>query len=116
MNDEKYITLIKKLTDSTVRGTVTWRKTSGKDEFKAAVGKNAVAVFWHEFDSYRIEPEDKEEYYAISIFNSSGQEIDDYRQYVKQNPKGEISALFEAARRSYYKIDQTIDEIISELK
>ena len=116
MNDEKYITLIKKLTDSTARGTVTWRKTNSIDEFKAAIGKNAVAVFYHEYCKYEPEEVDRSEYYSISIINSSGQEIDDYRQYTKLNPKGEISTLFEAACRSYYKIDQTIDEIISELK
>lgn len=119
MIKDKYDELISKLTEATGKGTVAWEKTSSSNEFQVKLGDNAVTISFYDPASFsfivggagnRNVPE-----YSFGIVNSNGEMIEcDTKE--KGEPGFErLKTLFEEARRKYYKVDETIDDILKAL-
>ncbi|HZX19128.1 MAG TPA: hypothetical protein VFF22_19945 [Pseudomonas sp.] len=112
--DEKIRNLIGTLTDKTSTSKIKWERTSRDNEFICKTGSGAITV-----DSYMAGHEfsDEEEHVVdICILNDQGIQIE--RIYYDENSPSEfrlLLSLHQSIYRKYHKIDEVIDNIISEI-
>lgn len=108
MVPEKYKLIIEKLIDKTDKKGVIWTKTSGGNEFKLIFDKSSITI-----DQYGGDPG----WADFIIYNEKGQQID---RIALNQEDGEsydlLIRLHESAKRCYYKVDETLDNIFSELE
>lgn len=109
---EKYNRLIKALVDATEAHKVTWEKVSRLNEYKTSFGKEAVSIQCRERHS-----EDGKivTSYALLLWNKDGKNIDEYHGGIDAT-RYTLDFLFEAARRSNLKVEDTLDTILSKLE
>lgn len=109
----KYQSLISALLDATAERKIKWEKINGSNEFQTVINKNTVSVHCSEHYVALGDCDDKTRY-SLHLKNKDGVIID---TYVGGNTctRNEPEYLYEAARRSYYKVEETIDGLISKL-
>lgn len=115
---EQYTELINKLIEATKDKRIDWQLSINKDEYKTNVGGNSISIKEHVYDPYAIFSDfDKETYAIMSISNISGKEIDSVKGSKESSPSDykTLSNLYEIAKRSYNKVDETLDNILKEL-
>lgn len=89
-----------------------WDITSQSDEFQTMVGNISVLI---------VEPRRSLGFNAnldsmsIALVNENGVEIDRQRVEKTDGSYARFLELFEKARLNYYKVDDVLDKIISEL-
>lgn len=108
MIDKKHKDLINKLTEKTRAKKANWSKTSGNDEYKIALETATITL-----DNW----EDRGmNYMDFRIFNDRGDLIS-----TLTFPENELidynflRKLHDFAKENYYRVDETIDDIFSEL-
>ena len=97
--------------DATENHKITWGKTNRENEYKTTLGKNAVSIRCH---TKYGEDEKKAIFYAMLLWNKEGENIDEYHGGITYT-RYSLDSLFEAARRSTLKVEDTLDMILSEL-
>lgn len=121
MIKEKYETLIKKLFEATGEGKVEWEKTSSRAEYQTKIGSSAVNIGFFDPDdlsnSYYYSPSGAtpELFYYLTIFNSEGKAVDSESIKESDSDFEMIKDLYHEVRRKYYKVDETLDDILSNL-
>lgn len=120
MIKDKYETLTRKLIEATGKGTVEWEKTSANNEFQARLGNNAVSIsFFDPGDFASIltidNGSDKGIYYCLSLINSEGKMIDCEIKHQDEYGYERLKDLYSEARRKFFKVDETLDEILKNL-
>lgn len=116
---KKYQSLVDKLQNATADRKISWEPTSKGDEFKVNFGNSAVSV-----SRYETFPDgifggnltakllakltlwDKDGNKIDEIITSKDEQISDYTS---------ISNLYDTIRRSYYHVDEAIDDILNRL-
>lgn len=121
MIKDKYETLVKKLIEATEKGTVEWEKTSANNEFQTKLGNSAVSVSFYDPEDFTsifsIDNEsDKRKYYCLSLINSEGKMIDCEIKHQNEVGYERLKDLHSEARRKFFKVDETLDEILKTLK
>jgi hypothetical protein len=101
--------LIKALIEKTNSKQAIWGKTSRPNEFKMHFEKGAITTdYWRDDDDF--------DNVDIGIYNSFGDRIDNYFARRDTSDFELIMALYNTAKREFYKVDETIDFIFSEVK
>ena len=116
---EKYQRIVSMLLTLTSEERVEWEKTSG-NEYKVNVGKNCITIMYHEANPYNavvnVTPDTT--FLKLLLWNQDGELIDDVKIEKRDFGSADydnLMALYEAARRSYGKVYETLDNIISDL-
>ena len=110
--ESKYNEIVNILIEKTKSGNISWNETSSSNSFIVNVGKNAVIV------GYIDNPFDDEyQFYTIDVLNILGSTI----EKTKIGPKDKegyslMEQLYNIVNRNVMKVDETLDEIISDLK
>ena len=109
--DSRLTELLANLMPATTSGLLHWGTDDGKT-FAAEVGKDLVVLIEKDFSA-----EDSEEEYWINLKNTKIDKIIKNYYVVESDPDLERAAnLYEAARENAYQVDQTIDQIISDIR
>lgn len=112
--DEKTKNLIDKLLEKTNSSKISWEKTSRGNEFIFKTKSGSVTV-----DSYMAGEEfgnHEEHIVDICILNLQGEQIE--RTYYEESSHLEFKlllSLHQSIYRKYHKIDEIIDDIISQI-
>lgn len=116
---EKYQQIVSMLLTLTSEERVEWEKTSG-NEYKVNVGKNCITIMYHEANPYssvvNVTPDTT--FLKLLLWNQDGELIDDVKIEKRDFGSADydnLMALYVAARRSYGKVYETLDNIISDL-
>jgi hypothetical protein len=110
----KYQRLVDKLQASTKERKITWVEGSAKNEYKAVIGKNSVSIKYNPLTKESIIEEEAKGYVTMAIWNSKGVMIDVMKEGVDYYAFS-LYSLYNSARRAYLKVEETVDEMISEL-
>ncbi len=114
MKNNKYNELIDKLLDATSEGMKKWDITSQSNEFQTMVGNISVLIVGPR-RSLGFNANLDMESMSIALVNENGVEIDRQRVEKTDESYERFLELFEKARLNYYKVDDVLDKIISEL-
>lgn len=115
----KFEKLIKILNEKTKKGELNWEVTASPNLYQTSFSNSSVQIF-----TKCIEPEDSYEQeltdYIVQILNEDGNLIDEIKssQYRTADfmMNMMIQELYEEARRSAMKADETIDNILKEIE
>ncbi len=107
MIPNNYQKLIDKLIDKTQRNQAIWDKTSRENEYKLELGKGSITVdnWEHEFEMH----------VDINLRNDRGDIVDSISRTKGTVDYDSIMQLHTVAKKSFYKVDETIDSIFKEL-
>lgn len=109
MIPEKIANLIKAIIEKTNSKKATWGKTSRENEFKLHFQNGAITTdFWSN--------DRGEEFVDIAIYNSFGDRIDSYEAEKGEEDYTVIIELHNVAKRDFYKVEETIDNLFNEAK
>ncbi|WP_026951301.1 hypothetical protein [Algoriphagus mannitolivorans] len=102
---------ISKLIDAIINKTeakkAIWGKTSRNEEFKLFLEKGAVTTdTWVENGIEAID---------FAIYNSYGDKIDNFVAYKGDDDFDILSRLHNTAKREFFKVDETIENLFKEL-
>jgi hypothetical protein len=101
-------TLIKAVIDKTSSKKAIWGKTSRPNEFKLHFEKGAVTTdYWVDENGEIID---------FGIYNAFGDRIDNYYALKGSTEYELLYELHSCAKRNFYKVDETISSIFSEVK
>lgn len=109
MMTENIKMLIEKLIKKTTAGQANWKKTSRDTEFKLEFQKGAVVTDnWTDGEGLHVD---------LAILNDNGDIVErviyDYEQ---EEDYKKILEVYELAKKSYFKSDETIKNIFEELE
>lgn len=108
MIPENFKKLIDKLKEKTTAKQAIWTKTSRDNEYKLDIGKGAITLdYWQDM-------EDATWLVDIAIMNDRGDRVDSFVTSEGEDFKT-LKELHLIARRSYYKVDETFQNIFKEL-
>lgn len=117
---EKYQQIVAMLHDLTDEGKVEWEKTSS-NEYKVCIGNNYISILYHEANLYSamVNAAPDVSFLKLLLWDQNGDILDDVK--VEQREYGSIDydnlmGLYTAARRSYGKVYDTLDGIITDLE
>ncbi len=97
------------LVDATNSGKLDWRQGDIDDGYSVPIGPVFTFLVWHWFD-------DIEETSGFTAQLRKGTIVVDALRATQYSPKfGALEAVHEAARRSYYNVDEAIGEVEGEL-
>lgn len=117
---EKYQQIIEKLLLLTSEGKVEWEKTSG-NEYKVGIGSNNISILYHEASLYSLIANAAPDvsYLSLRLWDKNG-ELLDYETVEKRDFGSTdydiLMNLYIAARRSYGKVYDTLDDILLNLE
>lgn len=117
---EKYQQIVKKLLLLTSEGKVEWKKTSA-NEYKVGVGNNNISILYHEASPYSIMANAAPDisFLSLRLWDHNGS-LKDYEIVEKRDigstDYDNLMSLYVAARRSYGKVYETLDDILQDLE
>lgn len=100
--------LIEAIVEKTESKEAIWGKTSRPDEFKLFLENGAVTTDWW--------TENGNEVIDFAIYNSFGDRIDNFIAYKGEFDFNLLNKLHSAAKREFYKVDETIENLFKEIK
>lgn len=109
MIPEKIVNLIQAIIEKTNSKKATWGKTSRENEFKLHFQNGAITTDWWSNDR-------SDEFIDIAIYNSFGDRIDSYEAMKGDEDYSTISELHNVAKRDFYKVEETIENLFKEAK
>ena len=116
---EKYQQIVSMLLTLTSEERVEWEKTSG-NEYKVNIGNNYITIMYHEASPYIVvaNATPDNDFLKLLLWNQNGELIDEVK--IEKRDFGStdydnLMALYVAARRSYGKVYDALDNIISDL-
>jgi hypothetical protein len=99
--------LIMALIDKTISQKAIWGKTSRPNEFKLSLENGAVTT-----DRWS---QDGDEIVDCCIYNVYGDKIDNFVAKSEEPDFDLLRELHDAAKREFYKVDETINNMFNEL-
>ena len=116
---EKYQQIVSMLLTLTSEERVEWEKTS-VNEYKVNIGNNYITIMYHEASPYIVvaNATPDNDFLKLLLWNQNGELIDEVK--IEKRDLGStdydnLMALYVAARRSYGKVYDALDNIISDL-
>jgi hypothetical protein len=117
---EKYQQIVKMLLSLTSEDKLEWEKTSG-NEYKVSIGKNDISILYHEASPYSFVANAAPDvsFLKLLLWDQNGELLDEEK--VEKRDYGSIDYdnlmnLYVAARRSYGKVYETLDDILLDLE
>ena len=111
MKNNKYDTLINRLVDSTIKNQICWDKTIRQEEFKAEVSNYSINITRLSQGTFSIAKNNTDKY-ALSLFNEEGDMIDVIEIFTTDEDYQLAVNLYSEARRSFFKVEDVLDELI----
>src|ERR1043165_6493646 len=115
----KHEKLIDQLVTKTKQGSVNWESTDAQDQYVLSLKQGAILFDKFQasaFDLGSIAISGEPKYsYRFTIVNNEGEEIDHITIRRSDNQYIAIAQIFYAIYRKVNRIDEKLDEIISEL-
>lgn len=117
---EKYKQIVKMLLSLTSEGKLEWEKTSG-NEYKVSIGKNDISILYHEASPYSLVTNAATDisFLSLRLWDHNGS-LKDYETVEKRDygstDYDNLMSLYVAARRSYGKVYNTLDDILQDLE
>lgn len=114
MNNSRYNQLIDKLLQATIEGRLSWVASSMANEYQTSIGQNLVLISGPRRSlgfNVNLEMENM----SIALVNNDGVEIDRQKVEVSDSAYDNFLELFDMARKNYYKVDETLQEVIDEV-
>ena len=116
---EKYQQIVSMLLTLTSEERVEWEKTSG-NEYKVNIGNNYITILYHEANPFVViaNAAPDKDFLKLLLWNQNGELIDEVKiekRDFASTDYDNLMALYVAARRSYGKVYDTLDSIISDL-
>lgn len=99
--------------EATEKRRITWETTKGSNEYKTAVGENSISVRSCETSGLPDNTKGST-YYSLFLWNKDGENIDMYDE-LQYYSYYSLKNLYEAARRANLKVEETLEEVLSEL-
>jgi hypothetical protein len=109
MISPKYLELVEKLSSRTEERKIIWQKSSSSGEFKLQLASGTLTIVRYEGD-YNNRP-----FIVINIYNDRGDKIDVIEAEDSTQEFNALEQLYSFVRRSYYRVDETIDSFFDEL-
>ena len=108
MNNEKLHELMIRLNEKTLAKQIIWKKSSGSEEFKLSLKTGPITI-------QKVQQRYNSAYIEISLYNLDGDMIENH--IVSEAHKDYQAALdlFTNVRRTFYKVEETLDDILSQL-
>lgn len=113
--DEKMTMLIEYLKSKTIKRLAKWTTTSSETEFVLILNSGRVTIgYYLGYD----DSGDRDYIVEIKIYNESGNEIMNFSANQDNFPVEyrSLMDLYNAARSSYYKTEETIESMMEELQ
>lgn len=110
----KYQQLVEKLQKATENRTISWERTSSPNEYQTIIGDNSISIRYHEKLGFIINPSETT-YVALLLWNKQGQNIDEVKEDKGDFDFKLLYNLYESARRASCNVDETLDEMLSQL-
>jgi hypothetical protein len=109
---EKYRELIDRLSNKTEADELKWRETANPNMFQVSFPNYSITI------SKEKDPLEIFEYIIIvGIVNSEGKGVDLFTQHdIGSNYAGQLSNLYQKARRQALGAEKALDEILNALK
>ena len=112
---QKYRDLVDKLQNATEERKITWEKTSSENGYFAEIGVNSVTVNYIPGHSLAILGGEISERVSLALRNKDGDVIDEVKAETNNYDFHSLYKLYESARRSCLKVEETIDEMLANL-
>lgn len=124
MVDEKYKELINKVIQKTSEGKSNWLSTGQEDQYVLHLSKGSIVIDKYDRRMSRQVNRmvggqvDFLNTYEITISNDDGNVVDSFSVSEDEKPEAWslLKELYDCARRSYLKIDETLDGMLEEVK
>lgn len=113
--EDKIRKLVDALITGTTNGKISWQVTERQDEYSTKLDNGAITVdLWDAFD----EVEDPISLVDIAFLNILGEQVDRVVFGLVSDPHDfrRLAELHKLAKRSYLKIDATLDNMLGELE
>jgi hypothetical protein len=115
--DDRYIELLKSIIIKTNEDNAIWKDTSTSDQYALYLDSGSIIVDYYQernHPEYGSQPEG----YGVTIINRDGVEIEDIKRWSSEGGEAFdiIRDLYHTAKRSFLKVDETIDGMIEEVE
>ena len=110
---QKYKQLVEKLQQATDKRAISWEKTSRANEYQTMIGNNSISVQYYEKADFVIDLENKT--HVSLLLWKDGTNIDEVRADMGETDYITLQKLYDSARRSCMRVDETLDDILSQL-
>ncbi len=111
MQDEKALALVSETLAKTQQGRIPWEPAVSGDALIAAIkGKYSLVLTREESDAWR------QENIRLAMKDQSDREILTVDRYIDGVEYTDLQTLYDTARRQAYRVDQQVDDLISDLK
>lgn len=107
MINNNYANLIQKLLDATIEGRLSWQKSSTPDEFFITISDYRFTIKKQSQNRFSLSSNNQSTF-IIYLANINGEIIDMQRVKNDEEDFQFVGYLFDAARRSYYKVDNVV--------
>lgn len=114
MRNSRYNKLIERLLQATSEGKLHWDASSQANEYQVSVGENLVLISGPR-RSLGFNVNLDMENMSIALVNRDGIEIDRQKVEISDPTYEKFLELFDMARKNYYKVDETLQEVIDEV-
>lgn len=114
MINNKYTTLISKLLESTRMNRTHWQKTSRQNEYYTELSQYMITITMVSSGTFSIGKE-RNSSYILTLTNEDSENIDVCEITPSEPDIVNAGELYSEAKRSYYKIDEVLDSLISSL-
>jgi hypothetical protein len=113
VSNQRLSELVRLVIELTKNGKIGWKPTSTDDEFQASFVKYSVRIF------ESMDEDGRETSYGLKIFNEKGQLLEVIWPYDVRSESDlteySFRETFVAARRSALKVDEAVENFITEL-
>lgn len=114
MRNNKYSELIDRLIDSTKEGRINWDKASRNGEYTADIQNYMVSLIMITTGVFSI-GRNAVDKYVLSLINDQGEYIDTNEIFRDDSDYKKVEELYSEARKSYFKVDDVLSTLISNL-
>mgnify|MGYP007101854681 CR=1 FL=1 len=112
----KYKDFVQKLQKATTERKIEWEKTSGHNEYQAAIGGSAVSIRFNPASDFPMLGEGNKDSVSLLLWNSKGENIDEVKAEQGSFDYIDLHSLYDSARRASLKVEETIDEMMAGLE
>ena len=114
MRNNKDSELIDRLIDSTKEGRINWDKASRNGEYTADIQNYMVSLIMITTGVFSI-GRNAVDKYVLSLINDQGEYIDTNEIFRDDSDYKKVEELYSEARKSYFKVDDVLSTLISNL-
>ena len=110
MITDRHLELIEKLKAKTLEKKTLWSKSSSQDEFQIQLSRISITIKYIRGSYNSVSTVN------LSLYNDSGEKIDSVDFEDNSTTYDDAFELFNAVKRTYYKVDEVMDQLLNEIE